>query len=783
MAGRRSYVEQHVPAAPLIEAGSVGNLLVTSKKESGDIMQQTSSRQRKAASAAHGTIARLLATTALGSIIALTGVAPVHAQQAAGAAAVTDETAEVLVTARKRTEKLNDVPAAVNAFTEQEIETRGIVNPRDFIAETPNVTFVETQNVGTSFVIIRGIAQARNSEPSVAVVVDGVQQVNPSQFNQSLFDLEQIEVLKGPQGGLYGRNAIGGAILINTKEPTDSFEFKTKVGGDNGPGYLVQQSASGPISDTLKFVATFQREDTDGYIKNVYLNESADPYRDNSGRLKLLWKPTADLSVDARISFSDLKTTGFYYNIVSNVNDTSLPVQVDVKGLDAREMLDASIKADYNLGFANATSVTAYDSVREIVSGAAYDFKPIAQSYFVKVLGLPFSENQSQFLDVKAISEDLRLTSNSEGFLHWMGGAYLIHTDRFISNGNMMDTGIGVFPVYYHPSSIPGNSSLTFLADGQDNFAYAFYGDMEAELTKQIEAALSLRYDDDDRRNKTDTPTAFLPNVPGFPQGHSGEIRTKSFSAVQPKFTLRYKPEDNTTLYADWGRGFRSGGFNQTGVAAVAASSGILGVNDVFRAEVANTWEVGGKTELWDRKIALDASAYYTTSHNPYFFVYLYANSTQNLGNITQVEYKGFDFNSTFRLTSEWQANAGMGFTWSDITKAVDPTWIGNEAPDVSRYTINAGLQYRRQVTDRDTFTSRLDYQRIGETWWDPQNDTVRNPVNLVNLRMSLLNERFEVALWSKNLFNEIYNAEFSPGGFVFKALPRTFGGDITVWY
>ena len=133
---------------------------------------------------------------------------------------------QIVVTALRRDESLQDTPAAITAFNSAAIENAGIERPGDFIALTSNVNLVETQNAGNAFIIIRGITQARNSEPSVAIVVDGVQQVNPAQFNQDLFDIQQIEVLKGPQGALYGRNAIGGAISIVTQAPSDEFEAK-----------------------------------------------------------------------------------------------------------------------------------------------------------------------------------------------------------------------------------------------------------------------------------------------------------------------------------------------------------------------------------------------------------------------------------------------------------------------------------------------------------------------------------------------------------------------------
>src|SRR5688500_6384633 len=189
---------------------------------------------------------------------------------------------EVIVTARKRDEASLDVPVAVNVFTAADIAAAGIERPQDFIDLTPNMTLVQTQNQGTSFVTVRGISQARNSEPSVAVLIDGVAMANPSQFNQELVDIESIEVLKGPQGALYGRNAIGGAIIINTKAPTAEFESNVMVGYDSGPGYRARGALSGPITENLRYRASVSYLDTEGYIDNALLGEEADPYEDLS---------------------------------------------------------------------------------------------------------------------------------------------------------------------------------------------------------------------------------------------------------------------------------------------------------------------------------------------------------------------------------------------------------------------------------------------------------------------------------------------------------------------
>ena len=218
---------------------------------------------------------------------------------------------EIVVTARKRNENFQDVPMSVNVFTAQEIAAAGIESPRDFIAMVPNMTLVETQNIGNSFITIRGISQARNSEPSVAVLVDGVLETNPYQFTQALYDIKQIEVLKGPQGALYGRDAIGGAIIIHTADPSDHFEASTRIGVGNGLAEKAQLNLSGPLDSagTLKYRASFNYYNTDGYLENVYLDRKADPYRDYSGRLRLLWDAADNFTADLRLMYDKAQTT------------------------------------------------------------------------------------------------------------------------------------------------------------------------------------------------------------------------------------------------------------------------------------------------------------------------------------------------------------------------------------------------------------------------------------------------------------------------------------------
>ncbi len=700
---------------------------------------------------------------------------------------------EVIVTARKRDETSLDVPVAVNVFTAADIEAAGIERPQDFIDLTPNMTLVQTQNQGTSFVTVRGISQARNSEPSVAVVIDGVAMANPSQFNQELIDIESIQVLKGPQGGLYGRNAIGGAIIINSKQPTDEFEGRISAGYDSGPGYRVGATVSGPISDTVKYRATVSYLDTDGYIDNPFLGEEADPYEDLSARALLVWEPNDGFRADLRAYVSDVSTQALYFNITESVNDTSLPVRVNNPGINDRELSGASLKLDWSSSFGTITSVTAYDKLEEILTGDQFNFLPIQESVLFQFFQA--DQAQHQFLDVDALSQELRFTSPADRSLRWIFGAYAISTDRYISTGNVLDIGDGIVPeVRRTPLTKfdlatgcfpPQCRQFSFLADSQDNFAWAVFGDLTFDISDRLEGSIALRYDEDERENTTETPAEFLPTATSF----QGEVRKNTWDELQPKVTLRYKPAVDRTLYIGYSRGVRSGGFNQTGVGA----ANIPGVADLFDTETADTYEAGFKGEFMDRRLATSLSLYLTQANGSYYFVFDPNTSTQNLGNLGDVDYQGLEAEVRARVTDNFDANLGVGYTDSEIKESDRAaTDVGNQAPLVSEYSINLGLAYRQELAAFGGASAfvRADLDVTGPTWFYPDNFTERDTINVLNLRAGIDSDSWSVTAWVKNLTDEEYNAEWSPGpmffpspgytnNFVFKALPRRWGVDL----
>ncbi len=755
---------------------------------------------------------------------------------AAGIAQAQEQLEEIIVTARLRSESSIEAPAAIKAFTAAEIDSAGIQTPHDFIALTPNMTVVQTQNPGNSFITIRGVSQARNSDMPVAVVVDGVLMTNPAQFNQELFDIEQIEVLKGPQGALYGRNAIGGAVSIVTKAPTDDFEARLRLGADSGPGLMAQGTVSGPLGDgdTWKYRASLSLQDTDGFRENEFLNEKADPYQDTSARVQLTWEPNDTLRGDFRYARSEIETTALHFVInddwrtlggfvgvpnpgqyhgltvapadVNNVNYTGLPIRVNNPGEGLKDMDEVSMKFDIATDAGTFTSITAYDDLHELLTGDAFDFRPLGQSFneifFPVFNGAPpmtpslfFSDwNQAQYLEVSSYSQEFRFTSSEDQRVRWIAGAYFLDTERFIGTGNLADTGDGVARVYKVPRSTTGfpfdpsipNPQVTYLSDSQDNFAWAVFGQLGFDLGDEWDLTLSMRYDEDEREQTTETPPGFIPRdaVTGLPilDIVTGQKRTETWDATQPKITLRWQPNENSTVYGDLSRGFRSGGFNQSGV----ANAGVAGVFNTFDEQIADTFEVGWKRQFADGRLNTSLAYYTTDLSGAYYFIFLVASSTQNLGSLDEVEYDGLEFELNASLTDTLSLNLGIATMNSEITAdAQIPHVVGQEVPLTSDYTFNLGINWAKPLSNGREFIVRSDLHSIGDTYWGPGdpagfgllawNQTVRDPVNVVDLRVGMQGDDWSAVVWAKNLFDEEYNDEFSHP-FVWKAMPQRWG-------
>lgn len=685
----------------------------------------------------------------------------------------------IVVTARQRVESLQDVPISVAAFNEQQIIDAGIEKPADFIQLTPNVSLVEAQNAGNSALTIRGLTQVRNGEAPVATVIDGVQQVHPNQFNQDLYDIQSIEVLKGPQGAIYGRNAIGGAINIQTKLPPESFAGMAGLGVGNGGRKTAQFGIGGPVGDGMvRYQLAGSWQDFDGLIDNVFLHEEVDAFDSKNLRARVVAGVTDKLTFDLQAGASRLRGGALNYVFqplfgVDDPDDTSIDITANNLGDNRRDLNHFSFRSDYETEVGTLMAIVGYDDVREILGGDQFPYSPAISA------NAPFGPGtdgtQVQFLDVSSTQAELRFTSPGDRPLRWIVGAYGLDEERFLSSTNGLDLGRGFALVRRTPlPNDPDNPTTLFNADENRDRSYALFGQLGYDVTEQWEAALALRYD----REKHEQRNVSTPQFSPF----HGQERQAEFDKIQPKLTLTYKPHKNFTTYASYGEGFRSGGFNQTGTGAAAASVGLVGVTDLYRAEVAKSAELGFKSRMAGGRVQLNASIFDTNVDNQLYFVFVGVLGAQVLTNIDEVAVKGAELDLQFRMRDDLTVFGGYGLTRSEIERyALEPSTVGNQSPYIPHYTSNVGFQYSPQLGDRLRLMLRLDYQRIGSLYWDPGNTRSRSSIDLLNVRAGIESSAgtWSATLWAKNALDEIYNSEYVLGGFAHRARPRTFGFDV----
>jgi len=309
---------------------------------------------------------------------------------------------EITVTARKRDESLQEVPIAITAFTESTIEKAGIERPADFIGLMPNVTIVDTANIGDTQVSIRGIVSTRDAESTFAYVVDGILSTNPNSFNEELVDVQQIEVLKGPQGALYGRNAVAGAILVTTREPGDEVEGSVNIGYSDPEAFKAGFRVGGALSDNFRASLSANYRDEEGHYKNALTGQSGvvDFLQDTTIRARGIWDASDNLRVDMRAGHSKVEGGAINFNAAfaipdfvvmfgganydQNVNDMDFRYVFNVPGENEQETTDFALKADWQWNDLDVTAIVSYNDLDEYLlsdgtSASFYNYEITAQ--------------------------------------------------------------------------------------------------------------------------------------------------------------------------------------------------------------------------------------------------------------------------------------------------------------------------------------------------------------------------------------------------------------------
>ncbi len=725
-------------------------------------------------------VGRRLATAAgVGLIVA---AAPgIEAQTAAGR-----ELEEIVVTALKREQSLQDVPAAITAFSAEAIERNNITRPDDFIELTPNVVMSNSNHAGETLITVRGDAQTRNTEAPVAVVVDGVVLTGRNQFSGELFDIQQIEVLKGPQGYLYGRNAIAGAIVIRTKEPTNEFEGGATIGYGEGDESRARVSLSGPIVDDKLFVRVSGAVvDREGYFRNVTRQEFEDPFNEKAGRARLIWLPSDALSLDFRVSASRVTGSATQFSPQSliaglqtspqaaniDINDVhDIPFVRNVRGRNRQTKESYSVKLDYDTDRGTVTSVTTFDDVLDVF--ASDDFP-----YFA-------TEDSTQFNVVshEAFSQELRYESASDQRFRYIVGGYYTQIDNKPNIHAALGTDPGGFVLdAFQPILSGANQTFSFISDDVETDAWALFGILDVDVTDSLVLTLAGRYDSEDKDTVDVSPAAFSPT--------SGLARSLSFDEFQPKVNLTWNPNDNLTLYGGYARGFQAGGFN--GAQTFDRTGGT--VPNEFGASTADNYEIGFKSTFSESRVILNGAAFFNTKENAQQFQFVPAGTLNAVTVIDEIELTGLELELAAALSDTLDVNIGLGYIDAEITAlAADPVAVGNRAPFVPEFTGNLTFTHVHDFQRPGLqLVSNLGYEYRGDQHFNARNSfgSKRDALNLIDARVALTGERWSLALWGKNLTDELYPEDvvtvFTDAPLTtyvtYRSAPRTWGFEVSV--
>ena len=651
------------------------------------------------------------------AIAAVAPLTPVQAQERAQEAMLE----EVVVMARKRTENLQEVPDTVVALSADTLERSRVVHIRDVTSRVPNVSIEESLSPTSTFIGIRGVVSTRNGEPAVAMVVDGVQIASASEITQALFDVEQIEVLKGPQGALYGRNAIGGAVLITSKAPTDELTGRLTAGLGNAGLMEVNGSISGPITDSLRYRVSGNLRDFEGTIRNEYLAEriagTGSPLIsvDDTGaytdfetnkdvRLQFVWDISDYTEADFRYSHSDLEAGSYWYRPAVRLETSNdlleFPIGNDVNSVAFRTMDSITLKLAHTTDFGTFTSISSYNETEERY-GVPYEGRGSNQMGDVDFFNQTFVNRASanldpadaavlgtalqgvgshNFYEIESFSQEFRFTSDDSNRFRYSTGVYALLTDR--SDTIRADLTIpGSMPLEARlPNGLPGvtdfatTSGLLFdTSNEQDNTAWAVFFSGDYDITDKLTITAAIRYDEDRREiTRIDGPTV---NTGGEGVGNSvfgaectvgvggcvprGFVEKETFTSAQPKLSLAYQLTDDILLYGTAARGFRSGGFN--------ASGALLA--ETFEQEELDSYELGFKSTLMDGRLRVNGAAFFQDYSNAQVFAFDGAIFVQSLYNIPESEITGVEASFDFAATDSLTISGGFGLLDSEITR------------------------------------------------------------------------------------------------------------------
>lgn len=701
------------------------------------------------------------------------------------AAEAQDSIEEVIVTARRRTETLQETPVSVTALTAESMQRLGVNGVADVALRAPGLQYGAFGDLKLSPTSLRGVIGSSGSagaDPAVGYYVDDVFVGQGAGANLDLYDIERVEVLRGPQGTLFGRNTIGGVISITTKRPTSDFEASALAEASNFNGLRLASSVSGPISDTISGKFALMRDRRDGTSRNVFLEKDVNDRSSWSVRGQLAFDLAADSELLLTADYRAVDQHPLMFETLKYNDAATLPNVLDLAGIprnddpyDRRVMGDVESEEELSayglaatirtrLGGVSLTGITSYRE-HDYYSRTDTDRTPLSIAY------------DGDPEDVWRLSQELR-GELSTGALDWIGGVYYLRQTSI--NQSFIEVGSDL-------AGFLGDPSLAGLLVGSDAklTTESFSGFLSGtwNISRRLDLTAGARYTRDEKKigYAQSDPLGLLGGDARIDAGdHWGELT--------PSFNLRFRATPDVMAYATAAKGFKSGGFNDALGDATDVS---------FGPESLWNYEAGLKAKLLEGRLIANVAAYYMdwtdiqiTQDNPLTAVY-----DPIILNGGKAHTKGIEAEATVRPGGGWN----LGFT----AAVQEARYDGGALPDgrplrnipfAPAYTVAVSVEKRWEV-EWGEVSALAEYLARGRTYLTPNNDPDGRvaPYGLLNLRFAVEPEggRWRAAVWAKNLANESYTTRMFDAfdqdlvGQKFIALgePRTYGVELVIRY
>lgn len=649
----------------------------------------------------------------------LSGTA-VFAQDTAPAAAEdTTDVGEIIVTARKREENLKDIPIAVTAVGADTLEREQINVLKDIAAYSPGLT-INSDAVGRAFVSIRGIGTTLidTVQPGVGIFIDGIYQPNTSYLNSPLLDVERIEVLRGPQGTLFGNNTLGGAISVVTRQPSDSYRARISGAWAAPDNYgTVAASISGPIIEgklQARIAASYHTHD--GFSENALAGGNASPLEQQSVNGSLRWEVSPNAVITTSAYFDRVTGGQTPYVNVTGPKDHSRDTTLNLNSIATYEYRGFNTKGVFDIGNTKVTAIAAYDRKEGEAKGDG-DFGPV-----------DFLRISNGHNDADSYTAELRADTEWTDSFSTLVGVFA--NDVETTNGN--DTTIV-------PFGITQTSVATQHIQQQAVFATAFW-----KIDDSLEITGGLRYDH---------------------QLVTATNATNEYEAyqLQPRLTITKHWNDDVMTYASVSRGFRGGGSNGAGAP-----------NPIYSGDSVWTYEIGTKLSTPDNKLSVDAAVFYN-DYKDYIGQNSLAPKVGGAGfvainlNSGDVKSYGLEVEARWRPTDNLSFSAGLTLLHARITDdtayfdTTGMTLASDRLLFVPDWNYHLNGSYTLPIGSDDL---RWDVtlvgkgERIGSTL-AASNVPVLESYSLVNTSLTLVHGDINVALFATNLFDEDYTESY----------------------